>query len=108
MNAQGVVAASVPNLLRTVVAESDTWKELRDNIEKAMEKEKPGNITHSAYSFIYQKLADIQLNSRPCTIDLNKDIVLDFSGHQRIRQELLRRAVSKAGMAHHRGQPQTQ
>ncbi|MGC8580444.1 MAG: hypothetical protein ACP5MB_10370, partial [bacterium] len=38
------------------------------------------SITHSAYSFIYQKLADLELSSIPCPIDYDKSIVLDFSG----------------------------
>jgi hypothetical protein len=80
MNSQGVVAASVPNLLRKAVKESGSWKALRGTIEKAMEKEKPGNITHSAYSFILQKLTDLELASEPCALDLNKDVVLDLSG----------------------------
>ncbi len=80
MNSQGIMAASVPNLLRTAIKESGSWTELRKNIETAMEKEKQGSITHSTYSFIQQKLADLELHSQPCAIDLNKDIVLDFSG----------------------------
>ena len=80
MNAQGVVAASVPNLLRTILKESDSWKSLKKNIDDAMEKEKNGSITHSAYNFVQQKLADLELASAPATIDLNKDVVLDFSG----------------------------
>ena len=80
MNSQGIMAASVPNLLRTAIRESGSWAELRKNIETAMEKEKQGSITHSTYSFIQQKLADLELQSQPYAIDLNKDIVLDFSG----------------------------
>ena len=80
MNAQGVVAASVPNLLRTILKGSDSWKSLKENISEAMEKERLGNITHSAYNFVQQKLADLELNAQPCTIELNKDVVLDFSG----------------------------
>lgn len=80
MNSQGVVAASVPNLLRKAVKESGSWKALRAAIEKAMDREKPGNITHSAYSFILQKLTDLELTSEPCALDLNKDAVLDLSG----------------------------
>ena len=80
INAQGVVAASLPNLLRTTAKKSDSWKAFRQNIDEAMKKEKPASITHSAYSFIQQKLADLELSSIPCPIDLDKDIVLDFSG----------------------------
>jgi Fe2+ or Zn2+ uptake regulation protein len=80
MNSQGIMAASVPNLLRTAIRESGSWAELRKNIETVMEKEKQGSITHSTYSFIQQKLADLELQSQPYSIDLNKDIVLDFSG----------------------------
>jgi hypothetical protein len=80
MNSQGVVAASIPNLLRTAIKESGSWKGLRDAIGKAMDKERPGNITHSAYSFISQKLNDLELKSEPCALDLNRDVVLDLSG----------------------------
>ncbi|MGC9037863.1 MAG: ATP-binding protein, partial [Candidatus Micrarchaeia archaeon] len=80
ISSQGVVAASLPNLLRTLAKKSDLWKAFRQNIEEAMKKEKPSSITHSAYSFIYQKLADLELSSIPCPIDYDKSIVLDFSG----------------------------
>ncbi len=80
MNSQGIMAASVPNLLRTAIKESNSWKELNASISKAMSREKPGNITYATYSFIQQKLTDLELSSQLYAIDLNKDIVLDFSG----------------------------
>ena len=80
INAQGVVAASLPNLLRTIVKKSDSWRAFKQNMDEAMKKEKPSSITHSAYSFIQQKLADLELSSIPFPIDYDKSIVLDFSG----------------------------
>ncbi|MHB1830735.1 MAG: AAA family ATPase [Candidatus Micrarchaeaceae archaeon] len=80
MNFQGVTAASVPSLLRAAVNGSGSWKELKEYIEAAMGREKQGNITHQTYSFIQQKLYDLELKSASYGIDLNKDIVLDFSG----------------------------
>ena len=80
INAQGVVAASLPNLLRTMAKKSGSWRAFRQNMDEAMKKEKPSSITHSAYSFIQQKLADLELSSIPFPIDYDKSIVLDFSG----------------------------
>ena len=80
MNSQGMMAASIPSLLRKEARQSSSWKELRANIESVMERENPGSVTHSAYSFIHQKLPDLELNSRPYAIDMNKDMILDFSG----------------------------
>lgn len=80
INAQGVVAASLPNLLRTIAKKSGSWRAFRQNMDEAMKKEKPSSITHSAYSFIQQKLADLELSSIPFPTDYDKSIVLDFSG----------------------------
>ena len=80
ISSQGVVAASLPNLLRTLAKKSDSWRAFSQNIDEAMKREKPSSITHSAYSFIQQKLADLELSSIPCPIDYDKSIVLDFSG----------------------------
>ncbi len=76
----GVVAASTPNLLRTVLADSNSWESLNENVAKAKLKERPTSITNSALSFIEQKFTDLALKSKPYNIDLTKDIVLDFSG----------------------------
>ena len=80
INAQGVVAASLPNLLRTIAKKSGSWRAFRQNMDEAIKKEKPSSITHSAYSFIQQKLADLELSSIPFPIDYDKSIILDFSG----------------------------
>ena len=76
----GVVAASIPNLLRTVLADSDSWESLNETVAKAKLRERPAGITNSALSFIQQKFTDLELKSHPYNIDPTKDIVLDFSG----------------------------
>ena len=79
ISSQGVVAASVPNLLRTVLKGSGSWRSLRSEIELALAREKSASVTRSALSFIQQKLADLELASRPCPLPTG-DVVLDFSG----------------------------
>lgn len=77
---QGVVAASVPNLLRTALKDSKSWMELKDTIDKSIKKERTGSITLSAYSYIKQKLSDLELSNTSGMIDPDKNVVLDFSG----------------------------
>ncbi len=80
MNTQGVTAASIPSILRNTLRTCNTWKELNDTIESEIQKEKPGSFTHSAFTFIQQKLTDLELKTQPFKMDYEKDTVLDFSG----------------------------
>ncbi len=80
MNTQGVTAASIPSILRTALKGCNNWKELNAAIDGEVQKAQPGSFVHSAYTFIQQKLADLELKTVPCNIDYEKDVVLDFSG----------------------------
>lgn len=80
ITSQGITAASVPNLLRTLLKKSDSWPEFKKTIESEMKSHKEGSITHSAYMFISQKIADLELKSSGYELDTNKSVVLDFSG----------------------------
>jgi AAA+ ATPase superfamily predicted ATPase len=80
MNTQGVTAASIPSILRTTLRTCNTWKELNKAIEAEVQKEKPGSFTHSAFTFIQQKLTDLELKTQTYKVDYEKDTVLDFTG----------------------------
>ena len=80
MNTQGVAAASVPSMLRTTLQDCNTWGELNAKIGAAIRAEKPGSITHSVYTFVQQKLVDLELKTQPYRMDQEKSIILDFSG----------------------------
>ncbi len=80
ITSQGVVAASVQNLLRSILKRSNSWRSLHSNIEGEMAKEKSGSVTSSAYAYILQKLADLELPSSASGLTATGSFVLDFSG----------------------------
>ncbi len=80
MTSQGITAASVPNLLRTMLKMCDSWEDMKEAISMSMAMASKGSITQSVLLFIEQKIPDLELPSTEYDLDGIPNVVLDFSG----------------------------
>ena len=80
MSSQGIIAASVPNLLRSLLKMCDSWEDFKEATSGALAATKADGITHSAYLFIEQKIPDLELESAYYRMEGIGSIVFDFSG----------------------------
>lgn len=80
MSSQGIIAASVPNLLRSLLKMCDSWEDFKEATSGALAATKADGITHSAYLFIEQKIPDLELETSHWGMEGIGSIVFDFSG----------------------------
>jgi energy-coupling factor transporter ATP-binding protein EcfA2 len=80
MTSQGIIAASVPNLLRITAKLCGSWADFREAIQSARESSKGDTISSSAYLFIEQKIPELEMPPVDYDMDVSSSIVLDFSG----------------------------